>query len=271
MATVNTGWLVNENQDKFAPKTLVSQVINNNGINLEDILQAYKNNHYAICYDSSMTTTKNVYCNDYDISSGNEITIKFINNACVSPTIYLNVNNTNAYPITYQGKTKYINIKANGIYKFKFTGESWEIIGDINHRDHLSDFGINVSYTEINYLSGATENIPEQINKLKQSVSNNISNTIATITRTQDPNDEEKNPISIVAPSNGIVTMSGRTNSSIYSGIWMKLNGIEMFKLVNEEEGSKTAFHKYSVKVNEGDVVEGNATSSPMLEFFPTE
>ena len=269
MAIINTGWLVNEDK-VFAPKTLISQVVDNNGRTLENTLQYCNKQPYAVCYDSSMTTTKNVYCNDYDISSGHEITIKFINNAYVSPTIYLNVNNTNAYPITYQGKTRYINIKANGIYKFKFTGEAWEIIGDINPSD-LSGFGINVSSTEINYVKGATENIPEQINKLKQSVSNNISNTIATITRTQDPNDEEKNPISIVAPSNGIVTMSGRTNSSIYSGIWMKLNGIEMFKLVNEEEGSKTAFHKYSVKVNEGDVVEGNATSFPMLEFFPTE
>ena len=35
MSTINTGWLKGKNGEKFAPKTLSSQVITNEGINLE--------------------------------------------------------------------------------------------------------------------------------------------------------------------------------------------------------------------------------------------
>lgn len=38
--TVKTGWLKDKNGDKFAPKTLISQVQTNDGILLEDKIQA---------------------------------------------------------------------------------------------------------------------------------------------------------------------------------------------------------------------------------------
>ncbi len=36
--TVKTGWLKNNNGEKFAPKTLVSQVVTNDGVTLENKL-----------------------------------------------------------------------------------------------------------------------------------------------------------------------------------------------------------------------------------------
>lgn len=40
MSTIKTGWLKDKNGDKFAPKTLSSQVIGSDGVNLEDKIQA---------------------------------------------------------------------------------------------------------------------------------------------------------------------------------------------------------------------------------------
>lgn len=38
MSTVNTGWLKDDNGEKFAPKTLSSQVITNDGVTLESVI-----------------------------------------------------------------------------------------------------------------------------------------------------------------------------------------------------------------------------------------
>ena len=43
MSTVNIGWLKDSNGEKFAPKTLSSQVINSDGIILEDVIQTKLN------------------------------------------------------------------------------------------------------------------------------------------------------------------------------------------------------------------------------------
>jgi hypothetical protein len=40
--TVKTGWLNDKNGDKFAPKTLISQVQTNDGTSLEDELDSIK-------------------------------------------------------------------------------------------------------------------------------------------------------------------------------------------------------------------------------------
>lgn len=40
MTTINTGWLKNNNGEKFSPKTLSSQVITPDGIILEDKIQS---------------------------------------------------------------------------------------------------------------------------------------------------------------------------------------------------------------------------------------
>ena len=42
--TVNVGWLNDENGDKFAPKTLSSQVINNDGTSLQNTLNTMTSN-----------------------------------------------------------------------------------------------------------------------------------------------------------------------------------------------------------------------------------
>ena len=39
MSTINIGWLKNNNGEKFAPKTLSSQVMTSDGITLEDKIQ----------------------------------------------------------------------------------------------------------------------------------------------------------------------------------------------------------------------------------------
>ena len=43
MSTIKTGWLKDNNGDKFAPKTLSSQVIASDGVNLEDKIEAQLN------------------------------------------------------------------------------------------------------------------------------------------------------------------------------------------------------------------------------------
>ena len=40
MSTVKTGWLEDNNGEKFAPKTLVSQVMTSDGVNLEYKIQS---------------------------------------------------------------------------------------------------------------------------------------------------------------------------------------------------------------------------------------
>lgn len=40
MTTINTGWLKNNNGEKFSPKTLSSQVVTPDGILLEDKIQS---------------------------------------------------------------------------------------------------------------------------------------------------------------------------------------------------------------------------------------
>ena len=42
MSTVNTGWLKDNNGEKFAPKTLSSQVINNDGVSMDLLLNEMK-------------------------------------------------------------------------------------------------------------------------------------------------------------------------------------------------------------------------------------
>ena len=113
MATVNTGWLVNENQDKFAPKTLMSQVIDNNGTSLEYLINntTAKNNYYE-CHTSQSDAKKYISGLRQELVEGTEILIKFLYGHASSNNMYLAIGDfNNLIPVKYKGVSSYIILK----------------------------------------------------------------------------------------------------------------------------------------------------------------
>lgn len=88
--------------------------------------------HYTVCSTPANILEKSVSCQGFIPAEGAEITIKFDNNvAGITPT--LNVNETGAKPIFFRGSyAKSGLLIANGVYKFVYDGNNYNLIGDID-------------------------------------------------------------------------------------------------------------------------------------------
>jgi hypothetical protein len=108
--TVKTGWLKDKNGDKFAPKTLLSQVQTNDGTPLEDKLQqdiADAVANVEIAVDSALSTTStNPVQNKVITASINTLTTnvnskvptsRTVNGKALSSNISLSASDVGAY------------------------------------------------------------------------------------------------------------------------------------------------------------------------------
>lgn len=166
METINTGWLFDENGAKFAPKTLASQVIDEYGVPLSEQNSNFIN--FCTCYSSATISRKTASCSTVKYAVGELIIVKFVygNTAEeISLTLSYNVE----HPIIYKNSSNYIRLKENTSYIFRYNGDSWELLGDLNISNTytLSSFGVTASSKELNYCTGLTSNIQTQINNLK--------------------------------------------------------------------------------------------------------
>lgn len=87
---------------------------------------------YGVCYSEAETVDKEVECNNFVLSYGAEITVKFdITNTAENPT--LNVNRTGAKPIYYRGAAiSPPYLATSRTYLFRYNGEEYEVVGDIS-------------------------------------------------------------------------------------------------------------------------------------------
>ena len=92
--------------------------------------------HYGTCSTAAATAAKTVACSNWKLVTGAFITVLFtVTNTASNPT--LNVNNTGAKRIQYRNAT--INpeyLAANRVYIFVYDGSAYELIGDINKKEH---------------------------------------------------------------------------------------------------------------------------------------
>ena len=88
--------------------------------------------HYGSCSTAAATTEKAVSCNNFELTTGARIIVKFtVTNTAGSPT--LNVNSTGAKAIYYRGSAIAAGyLAANRTYEFVYNGTQYELVGDIN-------------------------------------------------------------------------------------------------------------------------------------------
>ena len=88
--------------------------------------------NYGTCSTAAATVAKTVACDNFTLTTGAEITVKFtVTNTAASPT--LNVNGTGAKAIYYRGSTISAGyLAANRTYTFRYNGTQYELVGDIN-------------------------------------------------------------------------------------------------------------------------------------------
>lgn len=158
-----------------------------NQIKLGDTEYAIAASAYAECSTASGTAAKvATICTDSDTTNtaftlvkGVSVQVKFSNiNSAANPT--LNVNNTGAKPIYYNGETLSAvdcYLKTDGIYTFVYDSDRWNLVGDHVNMDinnfpservliTSSNGGITsseITTTNLNCLSGAVTNIQGQL------------------------------------------------------------------------------------------------------------
>ena len=173
--TVNTGWLLDADREKFAPKTLTSQVISPNGTILEDQLNEFSRGaNYFVCNTPALDAVKHVSCiEDFKLVEGTEIIVKFTYGSATSNAISLSVNNLPAIPINYRGYASYIILKDASLYTFRYNGNVWDLLGDPIKEYTLNSFNVMATPTELNYCSGAKSNFQKQIDNIEKNIITN--------------------------------------------------------------------------------------------------
>lgn len=107
-------------------------------------------NYYAVCSTAGSTAAKTVTVEDFELLTGTSVSIKFDNtDTSTSPT--LNVNNTGAHPIYYNGATLGPSIlKAGSIQDFVYDGTNWVLTtsGEITYVPTVVNSLDNISITD---------------------------------------------------------------------------------------------------------------------------
>ena len=89
--------------------------------------------NFAVCDSSGSAMIKKVTIEGFQLLSGVQVRIKFLNSATTSPMI-LNVNDTGSFACYYKGKSMHMGwcpFIADKIYTFTYDGEtSWILEGD---------------------------------------------------------------------------------------------------------------------------------------------
>lgn len=85
---------------------------------------------YGVCSTEAATAAKTVTTSkgNFDQTTGSSIIIKFTNGNTAA-NITLNVNNTGAAPIYYNGAAISTELDTNGTYLFIFNGAQFDLIG----------------------------------------------------------------------------------------------------------------------------------------------
>ncbi|OUO53307.1 hypothetical protein B5F76_05885 [Desulfovibrio sp. An276] len=85
---------------------------------------------YGACSTASGTAAKTVALEGFKLGTGAEVTVKF-NNTVTSANPTLNVNNTGAKAIFYNGAAVASGVlRGNRFYRFVYDGTRWNLIGD---------------------------------------------------------------------------------------------------------------------------------------------
>lgn len=115
--------------NNVATATKLATARNINGMSVDG---SANRTNYGICPTTAATVAKTVDCTGFELITGAEITVKFtITNTASSPT--LNVNNTGAKAIYYRGSAISAGyLVANRTYSFRYNGNQWDLVGDIN-------------------------------------------------------------------------------------------------------------------------------------------
>lgn len=123
--------------------------------NLLDKASSSDASNFAVCDSSGSAMIKKVTIEGFQLLSGVQVRIKFLNSATTSPMI-LNVNDTGSFACYYKGKSMHMGwcpFIADKIYTFTYDGESWILEGDwdsVNKQDTL------VSGTTIKTINGTS-------------------------------------------------------------------------------------------------------------------
>ena len=111
--------------------------------------------HFGTCSTVAATAEKTVACSNYKLVTGARITVKFTaTNTAANPT--LNVNNTGAKPIKYNGGAITTGwISANSIIEFVYDGTNYNFVGR-NDNSTYTNVSLGNGYAVQNNTAAAT-------------------------------------------------------------------------------------------------------------------
>lgn len=175
--TVKTGWLNDKNGDKFAPKTLISQVQTSDGISLEDKIQ------------TDLDATKTEILNSVSIDVDSELSSTSTNpiqNKVIDAEFEAVSTAMNALETSIDGKADashshddlyYTETEIDTFLASKASSAHTHAIADVSNLQSSLDEKSNIGHThtvenitdltatatELNYMSGVTSNVQTQL------------------------------------------------------------------------------------------------------------
>lgn len=117
--------------------------------------------NYGTCSTIASTATKVVSCTGFTLTTGSEITVKFINGNAAND-LMLNVNDTGAKPIYYREKafSSDFYIAKNATYTFRYNGTQYDLVGDLS-RTPTIDTALSATSTNPVQNKAVTEAITD--------------------------------------------------------------------------------------------------------------
>ena len=170
--TVNTGWLKDNNGEKFAPKTLASQVVNAEGISIENKLnemlatKADTEHSHEILDIENLQSTLDSKVNQTDLDALSEtVNSKANTSALTSHTEDTIIHVTQIEKDTWDSK-------ANDNHSHTVTDITGltATVSELNKLD-----GVTSTTAEINYLAGVESNIQTQLDEKQATISGGAS------------------------------------------------------------------------------------------------
>ena len=175
--TVKTGWLNDKNGDKFAPKTLISQVQTSDGILIEDKIQTDLDAVKQEILDQIGDIDLSTYETKTDAQTKLDEAKSYTDTAISGLATETYVDETIAAQIGGKADSDLSNVDNNA---FKAKAEEAGVGGN-SATPTLNDLGVTATATELNYVDGVTSNIQTQLNNKAPSEHNH---EVADITGT---------------------------------------------------------------------------------------